>query len=553
MDHILDKLLARPSLQTAQMAGAAVRTELARDPRRAFAGLSSWSQHSNPLVRIASGVGYGTVGTRDRNALPEILPFIERLANDEDTEVREHGASAALEQLWLVHTDAVSDTVEQWVAGKSDNVREVVIRTISRIATSGQIARPTILRRFIERGLSLYDRLVPDASTQIRTAIAESIDELGCLAPDVVAPFVREWAQREEPGSLRLVVELARLPFAATCEGVDLEAAAARLKQIEAKSRTRAARWVRDGVGNVDYLPLFAQELLEPEKDESLPWTHVADPYRGCQLRCEFCNARSLSEWVGDTQETFVRRVSVVRNAAEVLARELAAESMQPRGERVICIGGSSDPYQPAEERFEVARELLKTCLVAEHPVVVQTRQELILRDLDVLEALAERGLVNVLISMQTPVEGIRNKIELGTSTVAERFRTMRMLSTKNVPVGLLLSPIMPELTDDEGVLEEVVRRASDAGAKWVVAQVLDLRGSAGVKVRLFLESFISTLVPRYEEIYGGSEKSRTADAEYVQAITQKVVTDLATRYGMDDYSRMLTSGRDPLDCIIRK
>src|SRR5438132_6450705 len=119
MDDILDKLLARPSLQTAQMAGSAVRTELARDPRRAFAGLAAWSEHQNPLVRIASGVGYGLIGTRDRNALPEVLPYVERLANDADSEVREHGASAALEQLWLVHDDAVSNTVEQWVGGKN--------------------------------------------------------------------------------------------------------------------------------------------------------------------------------------------------------------------------------------------------------------------------------------------------------------------------------------------------------------------------------------------------------------------------------------------------
>jgi DNA repair photolyase len=303
----------------------------------------------------------------------------------------------------------------------------------------------------------------------------------------------------------------------------------------------------------VEYLPLFASELLESGRDETLPWTHVADPYRGCQLRCEFCNARSLSEWIGDSPETFVRRVSVVRNAAEVLARELADPAMTPRAERVVCVGALSDPYQPAEERFEVTREMLKACLEAAHPVVVQTRQETILRDLDVLEALAQRGLVNVYVSMQTPIEGIRSRIELGTTTVAERFRTMRMLATRDIPVGLLLSPIMPGLTDDEDLLEETIRRASDAGAKWVTAQVLDLRGSAGVKVRLFLESYIPTLLPRYEEIYGADGGSRCAEAGYVQRLTGEVVPGLAAKYGMDDTSRMLTSGRDPVACLARR
>ena len=553
MERILEKLLSRPSLQTAQMAGAAVRNELNRDPRKVFTGLAAWSEHGDPLVRIASGVGYGLVGTRDRNALPDVLPYIERLANDRADEVREHGASAALEQLWLVHTDAVSATVEQWIDGKNDNVREVVIRTIARISTSGQIARPTILRRFVERGLSIYDRLVATATPQIRAAIAECVDEMGCLAPDLVTPVVLDWAARDDMGALRTVGEIARLPFAGACDGLDVAAVAAKLKKIEAAARTRAARWVRDGVGGIDYLPLVAANLLEPAKDETLPWTHVADPYRGCQLRCEFCHSRSLSEWVGDTPETFMRRVSVVQNVAEVLARELADPAMSPRGERVLCIGANADPYQPAEERFEVTREVLKACLEMEHPVIVQTRQALILRDLDVLEALAERGLVNVLMSMQTAVEGIRGKIELGTATVAERYRAMRMLATKHVPVGLLLSPIMPDLTDDEAMLDETIRRAGDAGAKWVVSQILDLRGSAGVKVRLFLESFIATLGPKYDKLYTPQGKGRIADEAYVKHITEEVVSKLASQYAMDDFSHMLTSGRDPLACLVRK
>ena len=553
MDQILEKLLARPSLQTAQMAGAAVRSVMARDPRAAIAGLAHWSEHADPLVRIASGVGLGVMGTRDRNALPDALPYIERLANDGSSDVRQHGASAALEQLWLTHADAVSEVVDKWIDGRNDNVREVVVRTIARIATSGQITRPSVLRRFVERGLSIFDRLAGDASPQLRTAIAECVDDVGCLAPDIVSPVVVDWAARDEMGPLRLVSEVARLPFGATCNGLDLDGAAKKLRVLEAKARTRAARWVRDGVGAIDYLPFVGTELLTPAKDSSLPWTHVADPYRGCQLRCEFCNARSLSEWVGDTPETFVRRVSVVRNAGELLARELEDSIVTPRAEHVICVGASSDPYQPAEERFEVTRDVLTTCLTAEHPVILQTRQALVLRDLDVLEALAEKGLVNVLMALQSADDAVRSRIELGTSTVSERFRAIRMLSTHHIPVGLVLSPIMPGVNDQEEALEEVVRRASDAGAKWVTGQVLDLRGSAGVKVRLFLDACAEEMVPRYDELYATSGKARTADAEYVRHMTEDVVPALAAKYGMDILDNMLTSGRDPRACLVRK
>jgi DNA repair photolyase len=226
---------------------------------------------------------------------------------------------------------------------------------------------------------------------------------------------------------------------------------------------------------------------------------------------------------------------------------------MEHRDERVLCFGADSDPYQPAEERFEVTREMLKVCLDVGHPVVVQTRQELILRDLDVLEALADRGLVNVLVSMQSAIEGIRNKVELGVSSVNERLRTMRMLATKSVPVGLLLSPIMPELTDDHAVLDEVIRRAGDAGAKWVVAQVMNLRGSAGVKARLFLQSYAGSLLPRYDELFESDGRGGEAYSAYVHKITEEIVPALAATHGVDDTSRMLTSGREPAPCLVRK
>ena len=127
----------------------------------------------------------------------------------------------------------------------------------------------------------------------------------------------------------------------------------------------------------------------------------------------------------------------------------------------------------------------------------------------------------------------------------------MRMLATKHVPVGLVLSPIMPEVTDDEAILDETIRRAGDAGAKWVTSQVLDLRGSAGVKVRLFLDSFTSTLGPRYDEIYAGGQ-GRTADAAYLERIHLEIVPRLAAKHGLDDTSHMLTSGRDPGICLVR-
>jgi DNA repair photolyase len=552
MDHLLTRILERPCLQQAQLAGSAVRGEMAQDARRAFSGLAAWASHPNVYVRIASGVGFGLFATLDREAMGEVLPCLARLASDDDGEVRRHGAQSALEQLWLAHSDAMEVVADEWMRSRDDAVREVLARSICSVAVGGQIRRPSVLRRFIERGLSLYDLAAPDASPQLRRALAECVNEIGCLAPELAAPMLRDWAKREEVGALRLVSDVSKLSVAALCQGVDFAGAAERLRRHQTLQRIRAARWVRQGSGTVEYPPAPASEILVPERSERLPWAHAADPYLGCQLRCEFCSTRSLSEWVGDDPSQFVRRVPVVRNAAEILARDLRSDAHLPRDRNVVGIGATSDPYQPAEEEFEVVRAMLQVCLDVGHPVVVQTRQALVARDLDLLEGLAEQGLVNVLISLQSPIEGVRQRIEVGTSTVAERYRTIGMLARKEVPVGVVLSPVMPDLTDDPEILDETLRRASEAGASWAVVQPLHLRGSAGVKVRLFLDAYIGTLVPRYHELFLADGGCTEAGEAWVRHLTEEVVPAIRTRHGLDDVSRMITCGRDPQSLLVR-
>jgi DNA repair photolyase len=304
-----------------------------------------------------------------------------------------------------------------------------------------------------------------------------------------------------------------------------------RVAEIEEEMLVRISGWLRQGHGRVEYFTIFADRLLTRSEANGVYW---ADPYRGCQFRCEFCSTRHLSEYAGDRPDDLVRRVEVIANAAEVLAREITMPDWANRPDRVIRIGMRSDPYQAAEERFQVTRELLKVCLERQNPVVVQTRSELILRDLDVLEKLGEAGLVNVIVSIPTPIEGIRKKLEVGIPAVNERLRTLAMLSKKCIPTGLGLSPLFPHLTDHPEAIEELVRRAAEAGAGFVIPEVLNLEGTARAKARHFLSSFIPDLLPRFEELYSASPGGRHADGEYVRGLVETLVPDLAERYGMN-------------------
>ncbi len=363
MQDIVDRILTRPSIEQAQMAGSAVRGAFHRHPKETLASLASWSAHPSAHVRIASGVAYGVVGQRNRDVLAEILPFVERLANDTDRQVRRAGAETALEQLWLAHSDALWVIAEDWLRNKNDRIREVVVRALSRIATSGKIVRPSLLRRFVERVLDLYDELAAKASPEVTVALATAIDAVGCLAPDLVVPRVLEWAHREDDGSLDLVLEIARTPFGPLCEGLDVHEAGVRLAELRRTEESAAAERASSGESRCEYVQIVSQTFLVRQISTHMPWDWIADPYRGCQLRCEFCNARTSTEWSGDAQTGFSRRVTCVQNAGSLLQNELRGSSFEPRTENVIGIGVTSDPYQPAEERLQITRELLKACL----------------------------------------------------------------------------------------------------------------------------------------------------------------------------------------------
>jgi DNA repair photolyase len=366
------------------------------------------------------------------------------------------------------------------------------------------------------------------------------VNEFGLKAPDLIAPWIKEWSSRSDLNSLTLARDVLEMPFGRHCRGIDRKGILARVAGMESEMVRQISGWVREGKGRVEYFTIFADHVLTPVDPEERPGQYWADPYRGCQFRCEFCAARDISEYAGRSEEEFVRRVIVVANAAEVLAREIA--QMQDRGDPglVVHIGRSSDPFQPAEDKFQITREMLKILVGREVPVVVHTRSETVLRDLDVLERLAERNLVNVRIAIPTPIEGIRKKLELGVPSVTERLRVIGLLTRKNIPVGLTVSPIIPQLTDHVDPLDELIRRAADAGASFVVPEVLNLTGSARPKFRHFIETFLPSLAQVYEEIYPEESEGLHVDPDYVRRLTETVVPGIAEKYGANRTDLML-------------
>src|SRR5262249_34421853 len=130
---------------------------------------------------------------------------------------------------------------------------------------------------------------------------------------------------------------------------------------------------------------------------------------------------------------------------------------------KVIALGAVTDPYQPIEREHRISRSILEVLDRASHPVGIVTKSALVVRDVDILSRMAERGLVKVAISVTTLDRRVARKMEPRAATPQRRLDAIRALSEAGVPVSVMTAPILPAINDSE--IEKILEAARDAGA----------------------------------------------------------------------------------------
>lgn len=214
-----------------------------------------------------------------------------------------------------------------------------------------------------------------------------------------------------------------------------------------------------------------ARSLISYNKSPDLPFDRSINTYRGCEHGCIYCFARPSHAYLGLSPGLdFETRLIARPNAAEVLRRELS----QPRYKVApIAIGTNTDPYQPCERDLGLTRACLEVLDQFSHPVAIVTKGTLIERDLDILSAMAARGLVRVGISVTTLDPDLSRRMEPRAPSPTRRLATIRRLSQAGVPVRIMTSPIVPGLTDHE--LEALLAAGAEAGAdaaSWIMLRL---------------------------------------------------------------------------------
>jgi DNA repair photolyase len=214
-----------------------------------------------------------------------------------------------------------------------------------------------------------------------------------------------------------------------------------------------------------------ARSIVSRNQSPDIPFDRSINPYQGCEHGCVYCYARPSHSYLDLSPGLdFETRIFYKPNAVE----RLLAEWQKP-GYRCepIAIGANTDPYQPAEKTHQVTRQLLEAFLEHRHPVSLITKGGLMLRDVDLLQALAAENLVSVAVSVPTMDSALKRVLEPRVPAASVRFRLMAELSSAGVPVSLLMAPIIPAVTDGE--IEAIVETAAANGAchaSWILLRL---------------------------------------------------------------------------------
>lgn len=216
------------------------------------------------------------------------------------------------------------------------------------------------------------------------------------------------------------------------------------------------------------------KKIVSQSNSPDLPFMHSINPYQGCEHGCIYCYARNSHEYYGFSAGLdFERKIIVKRNAPQLLEVYFNKKGYQSD---MILLSGNTDCYQPLERKLKITRAMLKLFLQYKHPVGIITKNNVILRDLDILQELARLKLVHVSISVTTLDEQLRQKLEPRTITTTGRLAMIEKLSERGIPVRVMAAPIIPGLNSNE--LPNIIKAAADRGALAAGLNIVRLNGS---------------------------------------------------------------------------
>lgn len=256
--------------------------------------------------------------------------------------------------------------------------------------------------------------------------------------------------------------------------------------QLNPHNRFISHQVVRDDWDGIDeeeeqdvktkFIEVYPKTIVNKVQSPDVGLAYSLNPYQGCEHGCTYCYARPTHEYWGYSAGMDFERVILVKRGAPELLEE--ALKKKKWGVKTITLSGNTDCYQPCERKYGITRQLLQVMLKYKHPVSIITKNVLINRDLDILSELAKLNLIHVNLSITTLDEDLRRKLEPRTATSMRKLQTIEALAAHDIPVNVMIAPIIPALNEHE--IFSIMEAVSKRGAESAYYQIVRLNGPNG-------------------------------------------------------------------------
>jgi DNA repair photolyase len=279
---------------------------------------------------------------------------------------------------------------------------------------------------------------------------------------------------------------------------VDLgDADLVQIDPTDAEERPRpATQFFRDGT----------KTIIARNNSPDVGFETSVNPYRGCEHGCIYCFARPTHEYLGlSAGLDFESKIMVKTDAPKLLEEELSSPKWKPQ---VLVMSGVTDPYQPVERKLRITRGCLEVLAKFRNPVAIITKNRLVTRDVDLLGELAsyQASAVNVSVTSLDP--DLQRVLEPRTSSPQARLEAVSMLRSAGIPVGVMVAPIIPGLTDHE--VPKILEACAKAGAQFAGYTIVRLPWAIAPLFEHWLDEHFpqkkEKVLQRIRDIRGGAK-----------------------------------------------
>lgn len=282
-----------------------------------------------------------------------------------------------------------------------------------------------------------------------------------------------------------------------------------------------------------------SRSIIATNDSPDVGFSASINPYRGCEHGCIYCYARPSHEYLGFSAGLdFESRILVKEDAPELLRKELSSPRWVPK---TVALSGNTDCYQPTERKLEITRRCLAVFAELRNPVAVITKNELVTRDIDHLQVLAEHQAVAVALSVTTLDGDLARRMEPRASHPRDRLKAIERLAAAGIPVSVMVAPVVPGITDHE--IPRILEAAAAAGARTAGYVMLRLPGAVAGLFESWLEEHFpdrkDKVLNRVREMRGGKiyDSSFGSRMRGEGVFAEQIRTTFETfrrRYGLD-------------------